>query len=415
MADEKAVLFEHLEIVRNYIDSKDEENIKSVEFVDDTFKFYVSEDKSGEAVAEITLPEEMFLDGSKTEFVSDFSWSITKYPKSTDPDLDGKAVLVLAVKSKRTVRYSFVSLDAVITRLTGGETESANVSITDDIVALSVKVSEQSDNRIVLKEDGFYVGRVDNAPTWMISTDEEVGDLFSVGGTPIISANSLGARNVGDIVKINENGVPTEFIVVHKGNPNPEMYDDSCDGVWVLRKRTIYDSVRLLSTDTKYAFESSKYKVYLDGTYYNSLDESIKSSILSVKLPHKMGGNYTSQPLVNGENGLDAKVFLLSAREVGDFNDLEDGAKLDYFTDADSRKATYLNGSSNIKSNYILRTPALNDSSGLAAVVDTGGNITAKNCRGGMIATGYYTGYPVRPTFILPYDAEVDSEGVVIP
>lgn len=425
MADKKAVTLEHLEIVKNYINNNDAENIKSAEFVDDTLKFYTTEDKSGEAIAEITLPEETFLDGSKTEIVSDFSWSKTKYPKSTDPELDGKAVLVLAVKAGKTVRYSFASLDSVITRLTDGETESANVSVADDAVSLNVKISELSDNRVIIKDDGLYVGTVDNTPTWTVSTDEEVWKLFSVSGAPIISANSLGARNVGDIVQINEDGVPTDFIVVHKGNPDPEIYDASCDGVWVLRKRTLHGKVTHLGTETKYAFENSKYKAFLDGEYYNSFDESIKSSVISVKLPHKIGGNDASQPLVNKEDGLEAKVFLLSSREVGLLNDEiikygteelntpEDGAKLDYFTDNDSRKATYFTGRTDAPSRYILRTPAAY-SSDYAVIVEGNGSFHIDRIRGAM-ANGVYLGLPVRPAFILPYNVLVDSDGVVMP
>lgn len=197
--NKKAVIFEQLEIVKNYIDSKDALNIKSAEFADDTIKLYASSDKSGEAVAEITLPEEAFLDGSKTELVSDFSWSITKYPKSVDPELDGKSVLVLAVKSGRTVRYSFISLDSVITKLVGEETESASVSVADDVVALNVKVSEEANNRVVMKSDGLYVETVDNTPTWTVSTDDEVSAMFSTSG---YGAGTLGAKDVGDIVKI---------------------------------------------------------------------------------------------------------------------------------------------------------------------------------------------------------------------
>lgn len=66
------------------------------------------------------LPEEQFLDLTKTEFVENFTWSNTTYPGSTNPNLEGKPVLVLALKSEDgDISYSFVNLEDLITTYTG--------------------------------------------------------------------------------------------------------------------------------------------------------------------------------------------------------------------------------------------------------------------------------------------------------
>lgn len=421
MTDEKAVLLEHFEIVKNYIDRKDVKNIKSAEFVDDTLKFYASEDKSGEAIAEFTLPEETFLDGSKTEIVSDFSWSKTKYPKSTDPELDGKAVIVFAVKAGKTVRYSFVSLDFVVSRLTGGDTESASISVTNDVVTLSVKVSELSDNRIVLKDDGLYVGAVDSTPDLVVSTDEEVRGLFSISGAPIISANSLGARSVGDIVKINENGVPTNFIVVHKGNPDTEMYDASCDGVWLLRERGM-KSEKIQGTnnaDTSNDYENSYMNEWLNSTFLSQLDEKIVAKIKFVKIPYKKGMGNSEDKIQIMENGLACQSFLLSGYEVGftvdngPENSLIQtvmpiiGTKLDYFSDDKSRQC-YENDKDCV-TKWWLRTP-------LPKVGTFNGEKTVYlvSTKGELFVGSAYERESPRPAFIFPYDVAIDSDGLVI-
>lgn len=64
----------------------------------------------GDAIA--ALPKEQFLDLTKTTFVQSFAWSSTSYPGSTNPSLEGKPVLVLALKnnSDNTVAYSFLNM-----------------------------------------------------------------------------------------------------------------------------------------------------------------------------------------------------------------------------------------------------------------------------------------------------------------
>ena len=409
MADKKSVTLAQLEIAKSYIDRKDAENIKSAEFVDDTLKFYASSDKSGEVVAEITLPEETFLDSSKTEFVSEFSWSITKYPKSTNPELDGKAVLVLAVKTGRTVRYSFISLDSVVARLVGGDTESMSASVVDDVVTFAVNVSEIADNRVVIKDDGLYVGTVDNTPTWMVSTDNEVSAMFSLSDAPVISADSLGAREVGDVVKIMENGVPTNFIVVHKGNPNPEMYDNSCDGVWLLRERG-YKNIAWDSENNDY--ENSDIHAYLNEEYINLIGESVRRIIKIGKIPFQRGKGSDRQEISVKGNGLACSAFLLSASEVGLINSFYNdiGSKLSYFLEGDSneialnRRICYNNGSAAF---WWSRTPSNSTrTSDCVIFIRPKGDCNIEP------VTRSGTNF-VRPAFTLPYTAKVNSDGLV--
>lgn len=67
-------------------------------------------DYVGGAIA--ALPKEQFLDLTKTTFVQSFAWSSKSYPGSTNPSLEGKPVLVLALKnsSDNTVAYSFLNM-----------------------------------------------------------------------------------------------------------------------------------------------------------------------------------------------------------------------------------------------------------------------------------------------------------------
>ena len=45
----------------------------------------------------------------------------------------------------------------------------------------------------------------------------------------------LGTKAVGSIVKLKVGGTAKEFLVGHQGKPS-SMYDESCDGTWLLMK-----------------------------------------------------------------------------------------------------------------------------------------------------------------------------------
>lgn len=53
---------------------------------------------AGQVVKYFNLPEEIYLRSIGTTFVPDFAFSESAYPNSTNPNLDGKPVLVLHVK-----------------------------------------------------------------------------------------------------------------------------------------------------------------------------------------------------------------------------------------------------------------------------------------------------------------------------
>lgn len=408
MDERKAITLEQLEIVKGYIDDKDALNIKSAEFVDSTVKLYTSDDKSGEPAIELVLPEEMFLDGSKTEFVNNFVWSAEKYPKSTNPDFDGKPVLVLAVKSVRTIRYSFISLESVVVELAGGETNSTSVTIADDVISLDVKVSEEPDNRVIVKDDGLYVGAVDTTPQWTVSTDEEVSDLFSLDDTPSYGEGTLGAKNVGDIVQIMENGFPANFIIVQKGLPS-DAYDESCNGIWVLRE-SIYEKKEWnnWSTEASNDYCLSTINAYLNTDYYNKIDSVLRGKIMQASIPIGLHWGHPVQ-----DKTVLRHVFLLSGYEVGAEKGSStwmttEGSKLAYFVEGwdnnDAKRKRVCYDGTKIPTTWWVRSQYRGNGS-LAYYCKTDGTLDS--------AAVNQMSHGIRPSFILPYNITVDSDGLV--
>ena len=91
--------------------------IRGAKIEDNKLKFYAGTDTTVTPLTYVDLPEELYLQATQTEIVEDFAFSTTTYPGATDPNLEGKTVLVLAVKgdgTPPTVKYSFVNMASII-------------------------------------------------------------------------------------------------------------------------------------------------------------------------------------------------------------------------------------------------------------------------------------------------------------
>lgn len=216
----------------------------------------------------------------------------------------------------------------------------------------------------------------------------------------------LGTKAVGSIVKLKVNGVEKEFIVVHQGKPS-SLYDESCNGTWLLMK-DIYEN-RVWSSGNVNKYESSNIHSYLNGTFLNLIDSNIRDAIKQVKLPYRKNGG-SGGTTQQGANGLPCKIFLLSAPEVHyehTYIDSGEGAALSYFASCvtnhtDSKRVAYLNGSAAI---WWLRSPYTDSAVTVWSVYSSG------NCNGNFASDSF----GIRPALVLPQDMEVDSSGNVTP
>lgn len=175
---------------------------------------------------------------------------------------------------------------------------------------------------------------------------------------------AAGDLAVGSVVKLMEGGTAVEFLVVNQGKPSgSSLYDDSCDGTWLLRKDI--HSNRRWHTSALNKYGSSAIHTWLNEDYFSSLGPTEQTVVKQVKIPFRESG--ASSTAQGGANGLLAKSFLLSIYEVGreDYTKAVDGAKLDYFEDgnetsARNKRIAYLDGSAGV---WLLRSPYTSDDS----------------------------------------------------
>lgn len=215
---------------------------------------------------------------------------------------------------------------------------------------------------------------------------------------------TLSSKAIGSTIKLKVNGSARNFIVVHQGKPS-SVYDDSCNGTWLLMQ-DIYENRAWHSSNTN-DYANSTIHSYLNSTFLNLFESNIKNAIKQVKLPYRKGSG-TSTTVTSGSNGLSAKIFLLSATETSfDFSYMPsgEGAELAYFkgcadNSSDSKRVAYLNGSA---SSWWLRSPYCGGF-GYALYVSSDGGWYGISCS---VSDG------IRPALILPSTLLVSDDGTV--
>lgn len=215
---------------------------------------------------------------------------------------------------------------------------------------------------------------------------------------------TLSSKAIGSTIKLKVNGSARNFIVVHQGKPS-SVYDDSCNGTWLLMQ-DIYENRAWHSSNTN-DYANSTIHSYLNSTFLNLFESNIKNAIKQVKLPYRKGSG-TSTTITSGSNGLSAKIFLLSATETSfsfDYMPRGEGAELAYFkgcadNSSDSKRVAYLNGSA---TSWWLRSPYCNGFDG-ALYVGSDGDWRGGYCS---LACG------IRPALILPSTLLVSDDGTV--
>lgn len=219
-------------------------------------------------------------------------------------------------------------------------------------------------------------------------------------------AQTLGSVAVGSIVKIDENGFPVNYIVMHIGNPDVRLYGSSCDGAWLLRQ-DIVENVQWNSSSVN-TLPNSTIMTTMAG-YLGRYESHIQSAIKTVKIPYHPGNGEPFWGIKSGENGLECKLFPLCGYEVG-LSDPSgimpaDGAKLDYFksgldAEANSKRIAKLNGAA---AAWWLRSPVSTSTDGKFYILPDGS----------LGSTSVNPSYGALPAMIMDPTILVSDDGTV--
>lgn len=220
-------------------------------------------------------------------------------------------------------------------------------------------------------------------------------------------AQQLGNVAVGTVLKLNENGSPKNYIVVHQGIPS-SMYDASCNGTWLLRQDILKNSAW---GNNNNSYQSSNLILTLssisDNSQYLSVyDQEIRAVIKTIRTPFCVGGGNTL--VRSGADGYLCKLFLLSGYEVGytgsNLRDLpEDGSKLSYFESGISQSALNkrIAKFNNSPAYWWTRSP-IKTTKTTVALVNPSGFVEPVGCD---------NSYGIRPAMVMPTDLIVDDNG----
>ena len=167
------------------------ESDKAVKYVavsGNTISFFTSEDGTSTAAFTVDFPTELFLDQTRTQFVSNFTFSAASYPGAVNPSLDGKPVLVFAVKNTTD-------------RTSGTANDTFSYSFMDMSTLVDTYETAQGVSSQVLTINGYTV-------TFNISST--AGNIIKSDAGGIYATNRLPSYTEGNIVTSDTNGAPQD-------------------------------------------------------------------------------------------------------------------------------------------------------------------------------------------------------------
>lgn len=201
---------------------------------------------------------------------------------------------------------------------------------------------------------------------------------------------ALKDKSIGSIIKIKVDGTYDDFILTNLGAPDSSY--KNANGAWLTQKDVYY--IESFNKNNNQAYADSIFgSTEFEQVYLSDIDSKLQPYILAPTLPIAAGASI-------GATTITKKVFLLSITETGATTLSNDGSKLSYFSDNNSRIA--YNGSGNATT-WWTRSPD-SDNSNLVYCVGASGGQSGSNA-------GYSSG--VRPTFIIDSSLLVDEDGYI--
>ena len=214
-------------------------------------------------------------------------------------------------------------------------------------------------------------------------------------GQSIAAGDVVNVRALGKTVAIQWNGEPALFRAVQVGNPDPSIYDTSCEGICVMAVDRLINMVCGSNND----YKSSNVHTWCNGDFINGFEPELQEKIKTVKIPYWDGAG-TGGSLKNGAEGLSTKGFLPSLDEFGHpSNEARSiGSVLSAFQEGDTPKT--------ISNYFICRNPSASDD------IHVGSRFTGNQTSN--VSYSATQTLATTPCFILPLDTDLSTIGTVV-
>ena len=189
--------------------------IKSLSVSGNTISFFTSDDGTGTAAYTVDFPKDLFLDQARTRFEGNFTFAAATYPGATNPNLDNKPVMVLAVKgttdpangtASDTITYSFLDMSTLVDTYTVKSGDSAKVLVISGY-EIEFKVSSAANNALTVQNDGLHVDisgktdKVTNATAGHVASLDANGNLLDSG---VIAENVVTTADIATSAEVTE-------------------------------------------------------------------------------------------------------------------------------------------------------------------------------------------------------------------
>lgn len=203
-----------------------------------------------------------------------------------------------------------------------------------------------------------------------------------------MATTTLGAKVVGSIIKLKENGSYVDFYVCKHD------YESGLNGAGrtLVVRKDCYDQRQWHSSNVN-AYASCTLDNWFNSTYKNLLDADTRAAIGTTKFYYTPGNGNTTKTT------LQRAIFALSATEFGATHDYlnAEGTALSI---ASTLKIAYLNGSAVVQ---WTRSPGTSGTS-YACYLDTNGYLYDTYCT---------YAFGARPAFTLPSNLSISDDGAV--
>lgn len=190
----KLVTLGELKQTAQVFKTESDKAIKYVAVSGNTISLFTTEDGSGSAAYTVDFPKDFLLDQARTLFVPNFTFSAASYPGAVNPSLDGKPVMVLAVKgttdiangtANDTINYSFMDMSALV------DTYSVKAGVSQKVLTISgyeieFKISQTANNALTAQNDGLYLDISGKADKPESTTTDNLA-AFDVDKNPVDS------------------------------------------------------------------------------------------------------------------------------------------------------------------------------------------------------------------------------------